>query len=73
MILFRSHTLIRKIVISFAYVAPEKWIILPCPVQYFKTIRQLKHMFWANDISRGLNLRLVSDGYPVLHSTQAVI
>ena len=42
---------------------------MPCSVQNYKTIRQLKHMLWTNEISRDYGLRWVSDGYPILQST----
>ena len=39
---------------------------LPCSVQIFKTIWQLKSMSWINEISRDLSSRCVSDGCPLL-------
>ena len=37
-------------------------------VQKFKTIGQLKWVWWTNEISRDLILRWFSDGYLILHS-----
>ena len=34
--------------------------------QIFKTIWQLRHMVWTNEISHDLSLRFVSDDYPIL-------
>ena len=44
-------------------------VILPCSVQYFKTIGLLTGMFRTNGISRDLSLRWVSGGWPILQST----
>ena len=41
-------------------------VTLSCSVQNFKAISQL-HELWANEISRDLSLRWISDGYPILH------
>ena len=38
-------------------------------VEKFTTNGQLWNMLWANEISRDLSLRCVSDGYPTLHKT----
>ena len=46
---------------------------LPCSVQYFKTIGQLRQMLWTNDISGELSLRWVSNGYPILQRNPASI
>ena len=55
---------------SFWNCAQNTAVSLPCSVQNFKMIRQLKQMLWANEISRDLSLRLISEGYPILHSTR---
>ena len=44
-------------------------VSLPCSVQNFKPIGQLKRVLWRNEISRDLSLRWVWDGYPILRST----
>ena len=46
---------------------------LSCSVQHFKTIGQIKRMFWANEVSWDLGLRWVSDGYLILHSLEHTI
>ena len=40
-------------------------VMLPCYVENFKSILQIKRMLWTNKISPGLCLRWVSDGYPI--------
>ena len=45
-------------------------MILPCSVQHFKAIGQLKHELWADEISQDLSLRWISDGYPILHKAK---
>ena len=52
---------------KFWHFAQNTTPILPCFVQYFKMIEQLKRMLWTNEISRDLDLRWVLDGYPILH------
>ena len=39
-------------------------LVLQCSVQNFKTIWSLSNRWLANEISRDLNIRCVSDGYP---------
>ena len=48
-------------------------ISLPYSVQNCKTIEQIKRMLWTNKISRDLNLRWVSDEYPILLLLQAIL
>ena len=59
---FGSYPIVSKFAQSTA-------VILPCSVQNFKTIEQLKQMLWTNEISWDDSLRWVSDGYPILHNT----
>ena len=42
-------------------------VILPCYLQTFKAIGQLRQDLSANEFSRDLGLICVSDGYPMLH------
>ena len=43
-----------------------QWVILPCSVQHFKSIRQPMTTLWANEVPRDLIWRWVSDGYPIV-------
>ena len=50
---------------------PKTWppfvaLSRPCFAQNFKTILQLRYMFWANETSRRFSARWVSEGYPIL-------
>ena len=54
---------------SFWDFAQSTAVSLPCSVQNFKLIEQLKRMLWTNEILPNLSLRWVSDGYLILHSS----
>ena len=58
---------------SFWKFAQSTAVSLPCSVQNFKKIWLLINKLWVNEISRDLDLRSVSDGYPILHSTPGVL
>ena len=58
-----------SVVQSFWNFAQSTAVSLPCPVQNFQTIGYLMKKSWANEFSRDLSLRGVSDGHPILHST----
>ena len=46
--------------------AQGREVILPCCVQNFKTIGQLKRMLWTKENSHDFSLRWVLDRYPIL-------
>ena len=59
----------RSSVTSFAFIqsfwnsAQSTAVSLPCSVQNFKTIARLSNELWANELSRDLDLKGVSNGY----------
>ena len=63
----RSSITSVTIVKSVSNFAQSTAVILPCSVQNVKAIGQLNHESLANEISRDLSLRWISDGYPILH------
>ena len=63
----RSSITYVSIVQSIWNFAQSTAVILPCSAQDIKLIGQLKHELWANEISRDLSLRWISDGHPILH------
>ena len=74
--LSRHHSdwwLLVRIVKSVCNFASCTAVMLPCSGQNFKAIGQLEHELWANEISRDLSLRWISDGYPILHSAPGLI
>ena len=52
---------------SFWNFAQSMAVLLPCSVQNFKMIGQLKQMLGTNEFSQDLSLRWVSDRYPIMH------
>ena len=57
-----------SIIQSFCNFAQSTTVIPLYSAQKSKAIGQLKLMLWTDEISRGLRLRWVSDGYPISHS-----
>ena len=55
------------IVQSFGNFAQSTVVSLPCSVQNFKKIGQLRNKLRANKTSQNLSLRCVSGGCPILH------
>ena len=51
------------VILSVWNLAQNTAVSLSCSLQIFKTIGKLKQMFWANEISRDLCSRWISDGY----------
>ena len=60
----------RSVVKSFGNFSQSTAV--PCSVQNSQTIWQLEWMIWANEISRDLSLKCVSNGYPILHRPQNI-
>ena len=59
-----SYFQVARLFLNFAQ---STAVILPCSVQNFKMIRQMKWMLWMTEISRDLSLRWVTEGYPISH------
>ena len=56
-----------SVVQSFWNFEQRTAVSLSCDVQNFKITGQLRNTLWANETSRDLSLRYVSDGYTILH------
>ena len=57
-----------SVIKSFRKFSQSMAVSLPCSIQNFKTIRQLKRMSWTNEISRDLSLRWVSNGIAIFYT-----
>ena len=66
----RSSIAFVSVVQSIGNFTQNTVVSLPCSA-IKKNIGWLIHKLWANEVSRDLGLRLVTDGYPILHSTLA--
>ena len=68
----RSSITSVSVVDSLRTFAQNTKVQIPCSVQTFGTIKQLRNKLGAIDTSVDLSLRCFSDGYPMLHRVPVV-